>query len=174
MSTTPAQHLMDISQRKEQYSIAYVRAVAATAGYATYKSEVDDDSIDLVLAARGGNGTFRSPRLEMQLKCTSRDVLDDNEIKYPLKVKNYDDLRPDNVLVPRILVVVIVPDSLDGWLVHSEESLDMHHCGYWMSLRGYGETENTGTRTVALPRDQQFTVVQVRQIMSRIEAGGLP
>lgn len=174
MSTTSEEHLMEMSQRMEQFSVAYVRAVAATAGYSTYIPEPDDDSVDLGLAARGGGGTTRSPRLEMQLKCTYCGVLDDAEIKYPLKIKNYEDLRPDNVLVPRILVVVIVPEALDGWLAHSEDSLSLHNCGYWMSLRGLGETVNTHSKTVALPRAQQYTVKQVQQIMSRIAGGGLP
>jgi len=30
--------------------------------------------------------------VELQLKSTSRDVLDDNQLRYPLKIKNYNDL----------------------------------------------------------------------------------
>ena len=52
-----------------------MQAVTAAAGYNVYKPEVDDDSVDLGIAARGGKGTFRSPKLELQLKCTSIDVL---------------------------------------------------------------------------------------------------
>ncbi len=58
-----------LNQMKEQFSHAYVKAVAAVAGFAWYKPSVDDDSIDLGLAQRGGGGTTRSPRLEIQLKC---------------------------------------------------------------------------------------------------------
>ena len=39
--------IMDINQRKEQFSRAYVLAVASAAGYAWYQPSVDDDSIDL-------------------------------------------------------------------------------------------------------------------------------
>lgn len=49
---------MEISQRKEQFSRAYVLAVAAAAGYAWYQPSVDDDSIDLGLA---GLCTFIRP-----------------------------------------------------------------------------------------------------------------
>ena len=39
--------MMDLNQCKEQFSIAYVRAVASAAGYGVQKPDVDDDSIDL-------------------------------------------------------------------------------------------------------------------------------
>jgi hypothetical protein len=44
---------MHINQRKEQFSRAYIHAVASVAGYALYEPYADDDSIDCGLAARG-------------------------------------------------------------------------------------------------------------------------
>jgi len=41
---------VDLNQRKEQFSNAYVRAVASVAGFTLAKPEVDDDSIDLMNA----------------------------------------------------------------------------------------------------------------------------
>ena len=165
---------MDQNLQKEQFSNAYVRAVAATAGYALYKPEVDDDSVDWGIAATAGKGTTRSPKIELQLKCTSRDLLDDGNLRYPLKVKNYNELRPENYQVPRILVVVRVPSQVVEWLRHSEESLAMYHCGYWVSIRGCDETSNTDAVTVAIPRKQQFTVENLRDIMVRVGEGGVP
>ena len=97
---------MEINQQKEQFSDTYVRAVASVAGYSLYKTNVDDDGGDLGIAARGGTGPLLSPRLELQLKCTSRDLINSSWVRYPLNLKNYNDLRI-NVLVPRILVVVL-------------------------------------------------------------------
>ena len=37
--------MMDISQRKEQFSIAYVRAIASVAGFSVSTPGVDDDSV---------------------------------------------------------------------------------------------------------------------------------
>jgi hypothetical protein len=106
---------MDINQQKEQFSLAYIKAVSSVAGFSLHKPSVDDDSVDIVLAQTGGNGTIRSPRIDAQLKCTSKDVIRENYIKFTLSLKNYNDLRPENVLVPRILVVVIVPSEIDNW-----------------------------------------------------------
>src|SRR5581483_7510794 len=66
---------MDLSQKKQEFSNAYVKAVAAVCGYATHQPSVDDDSVDLGIAARGGGGTVRSPKLDLQLKCTARHLV---------------------------------------------------------------------------------------------------
>ena len=165
---------MDENQQKEQFSNAYLRAVAATAGYNVYKPEVDDDSVDWGIGARGGGGTVRSPKVELQLKCTSGAVLKEGHISFPLKLKNYDDLRHADYQVPRILVVVWVPKNVSDWLLQSEESLALHHCGYWVSLRGRGEAGNTENVTVHLSRTNMFSVDELKGMMHRIAKGGLP
>ena len=162
---------MHINQRKEQFSRAYVHAVASVAGYALYEPYVDDDSIDCGIAARGDAGTFFSPRVELQLKSSSRDIVKKGRIIYPLGIKNYNDLRVENVLVPRILVVVIVPKDIDYWLIQTEEEMCFKHCGYWHSLCGMGEAKSTRTINVSLLRDRQFTVDALRGIMGRIGRG---
>ncbi|MEO5365718.1 MAG: hypothetical protein H7831_05085 [Magnetococcus sp. WYHC-3] len=52
---------MDSNVQKEHFSEAYVRAVAAVAGYSVSRPGVDDDSVDLTISAPGGNGTLRAP-----------------------------------------------------------------------------------------------------------------
>lgn len=47
---------MELNQQKELFSEAYVRAVAAVGGFSVSQPEVDDDSIDLKIVARGGEG----------------------------------------------------------------------------------------------------------------------
>ena len=165
---------MDENQQKEQFSNAYIRAIAATAGYNVYKPEVDDDSVDWGIGARGGSGTIRSPKVELQLKCTSREILKDEHLAFPLKLKNYNELRYDDYQIPRILVVVIVPDDVSNWLTQTEQSLALRHCAYWSSLRGEGETTNFESVTVHLPRSQMFSVGGLSQIMKRIANGELP
>ncbi len=165
---------MDLNQRKEQFSNAYIRAVAAVAGYTIYKPEVDDDSIDCGLAGRGGCGTRRSPRLEMQLKCSAMDILYEECIKFKLPVKNFNELCPDNFIVPRILVIVLVPARIDDWLLHSETTLALSHCGYWVSLRGQAPTCNDESITVNIPRTQRFSVTALEGLMERIRHGDHP
>jgi hypothetical protein len=86
---------MHINQRKEQFSRAYIHAVASVAGYALYEPYVDDDSIDCGLAARGAAGNFYSPRVELQLKSSSRNIVKKDRIVFPLGIKTYNDLRAE-------------------------------------------------------------------------------
>ncbi len=167
---------MHITQQQEQFSRAYIHAIASVAGFTIYTPQVDDDSIDLGIAQKGGRGTIRSPRLEMQLKCTYSHKLDSSlpHFNYPLKRKNYEDLRIPNVMIPRILVVVRVPEDITDWLCHhSEQRQSLRYGGYWLSLRGMAH-KNQSTITVSLPRSQQFTVDALQGIMQRISQGGLP
>lgn len=111
------------------------------------------------------------PQLYAQLKCTSRSVLDDNYLKYPLRIKNYDELRTRHQYPPLILIVVLVPDNVDDWLNQSEAELCLKHCGYWMSLAGEAPTENQANITVSIPRKNQFTVDGLNRIMQTIAMG---
>jgi hypothetical protein len=164
---------MHITQRQEQFSLAYVRAVASVAGFATSKPDVDDDSVDLSISARGAFQTVRAPHLDTQVKGPFNFNSTDQTVSYVIKAKNYNDLRDETLMVPRILVVVCLPETLSDWLAHEEAGLTMRRCGYWVSLRG-NPPINTERVTVHLPRAQQFTVDNLTGIMNRIGAGDLP
>lgn len=143
---------MDDNTRKEQFSKAYVRAVAVMGDADVLQPEVDRDSIDLILKRVGGKGE----QVDLQLKCTADPIPASGDLSFVLKLKNYNDLRCECV-VPRFLVVVHVPSVTDDWLESSEESLIMHRCGWLLDLRGYAATGNTSNVTVTLPRADRFT-----------------
>lgn len=169
--------IMHAAYQKEQFSLAYVHAVTTVAGYTLEHVQVDIDSVDAIICSTDRTGNVHSPRCEVQVKCTHVNIATETELPFQLKMKNYDDLRDPNVLVPTILVVVFTPRDLDGWLEHSEEQLVLRRCGYWVSLRGLPEVISSARNprpTVKLPRRQRFNVEQVRGVMGRIAAGGLP
>jgi hypothetical protein len=162
------------NDQKEEFSRAYIQAIAAVAGYTTSRPSIDDDSVDLTIASRGGSGTIRSPKLDIQAKCTAKQKPSEPEFSFPLELKNYNDLRPANVMVPRILVVVLVPDDLNDWTNHCEDELTLRRCGYWYSLRGMGDTQNETSVTLKVPRTNSFSVVGLQAIMSRVATQGYP
>lgn len=164
---------MTIDQQKEQLSIAYVHAVASAAGCSIKEVKVDDDSVDVTVVSRIQGKKLHSPELNIQLKATSQDVLEDLELTYPLKLKNYDDLRK-KTLVPRILVVMIVPEQPDHWLKQAELKTHLYRCCYWTSLWGKGPTANTTNVSVKLPRKNILTPAALSSIMSTIADGGRP
>ncbi|MGH9967099.1 MAG: DUF4365 domain-containing protein [Pyrinomonadaceae bacterium] len=165
--------MMDINQRKEQFSKAFIHGIATIAGYTIQRPDVDDDSIDLVIAARGGGSTLRRPRIELQLKCTHVDDGDTENLGYDLKIKNYDDLRVDTI-VPRILVVVLVPEDVNSWLRLTPDEMCLRRCAYWHSLFGFPETSNTDTVRVHLARTASFSPESLRRMMERVNLGEQP
>ena len=160
---------MDLSKRKEEFSYAYVHAIASVAGYGTTRPVVDDDSIDIQFLSSSKNCYTRSPRLEAQLKATAQNLLRGDHIYYPLEIKNYNDLRDSNVLVPRLLIcILLLEDSPSSWLNHSEEMMSLMKCGYWMSLKGYPPRENNHTVTVQIPKNQIFNVLALNDLMENV------
>lgn len=93
----------------EEFSRAYVLAVAAAAGFAFQLRSQDQDSIDLTLLADSG----RRPSLDIQLKSTGTKLPAGATFPFELSRKNYDDLRAVTI-TPRILVVVALPRAVSG------------------------------------------------------------
>ncbi len=161
---------MDINSRKEYFSYAYVRAVAAVAGYSVEEKSrpMDNAGIDLTIESPGEIGLSLLPKVEAQVKCTaSTNIIKANTINFPLPKKNYDTLRRES-LVPLILIVVLVPDKLTEWMTISEEEFVMRKCGYWASLKGEPSTKNKETVTVKLSRKNLFTPDNLSKIMEKI------
>jgi hypothetical protein len=69
--------------------------------------------------------------------------------------------------MPRILVVVHIPESEEEWLRQTEDELVLRRCGYWATLLGMPETTNTSRATVRLPRGNVFDVPGLRGLMGR-------
>ena len=154
--------------RKERLSLAYIQAVAARAGFLVVEPKVDLDSVDGMLRSTTG----KRPQIDFQAKCSSQDLLKADHVAFPLKLKNYEDLRADRTN-PLILIVVLLPEDEAGWLSQSEDELVKRRCGYWLSLQGQPAVSNASQVTVKLPRIQLFDVQQLSGLMSRAETGPL-
>jgi len=166
---------LHITQQKEQFSLAFIRAVTSVAGYNIYRQDVDDDSIDIgVCGTRRDGRSRKAPHLDIQAKCTETDTATGEFCTYDLKLKNYDDLRATEIHIPAILVIVCVPKDVSQWLVDTSEQTVLRRCAYWLSLRGHSRSENATAQRVYLPRSQRFTVDALRETMSRVGDGGLP
>jgi hypothetical protein len=150
--------------------VAYVHAVAAHAGYTCQVEIVDDDSVDVVIGATGyvhHQTVLRSPRLGIQLKATSALRPGAKYLTFPLKLKNYQDLRMRNH-IPRILLVLVLPEDPREWIEITEECMISRGCAYWISLLGKPERSNASSVSVRLPRSQRFDVEQLQGLMQRV------
>jgi hypothetical protein len=170
---------MDFSAQ-EEFSYAYIHAVAAGAGYSFQSAtrQLDLAGIDATIHAVGKNGTFKARPcpLYLQVKSSYRNLLQSDHVCYDLAVTDYNALIDDEFQTnPFILIVVLVPKERNEWLAHSEKELCLKHCAYWLSLRGNEpKTGSAKTVRVKIPRSQQLTVNSLQGIMLRISQGGAP
>lgn len=156
---------MDPSRQKEEFQYAYVAALAAHAGLNRGDFRVDNDSVDVTFQGRGFVAPYRNPQIQLQLKCTSRGLISGGVIKYPLPKKNYDDLRGDDVVVPRYLAILVVPDQVAEWVLHHEDCVALHNLCFWVSLRDAPASSNTTNVTVDVPMSQRLTTNVLRDMI---------
>jgi hypothetical protein len=167
---------MYIAQQQEQFSNAYLGIVAAVAGCKLATSVVDDDSVDFTIQGTGFTGMYSRPQLDVQLKCKMKDAsIGPRGFSYPLKIKNYNDLIITDILIPRILVVVVVPNNTTGWLGQSDNETLLKYCSYWVSIRGKSRVAaSQKTVSVHLPQANRLTVSGLSNLLQIVASGGTP
>ncbi len=107
--------------------------------------------------------------LDIQLKSTTTAVVGDDVVKWYLKTKDYDKLRPVRSTTPRILVLFVLEETEEQRLRQTEEALCLRHCCYWVSLAGRGAVGNPSRTLIELPRKNVFSVDGLREIMRRVK-----
>ncbi|HLK58631.1 MAG TPA: DUF4365 domain-containing protein [Chthonomonadaceae bacterium] len=159
------------NDRKEQLSYAYVHAVASHAGFGCDRPGIDRDSVDVTVSARGqlvATSILWSPKLDLQLKATACSAITGDQFSFALPMKNYNDLRVDNTHIPRLLVILTLPEDDADWLNHSEEQLALKRCAYWCNLQGSPASDNENTQTVHIARCNVFSPEVLREMLIRV------
>lgn len=168
------QFKLPISTRQEEFSLAFLHAITASAGYSFEYTRVDMDAIDVNIMQRiDGEQIPHFEMLRVQIKCTYSHRPNNGFISYPLKVDAYNKLR-QRCTNPRILMVVYVPESIDSWIQINTDCLTLYHSAYWLSLLNYPVTNNQETVTVKVPTSQKLTSVELSRIMTNLARGTLP
>ena len=155
--------------RQEALCRAYAQAVAAQAGLLCVKTE-PDYGIDLSLRlveVRGNRRRDAGIQIDLQLKSTTRAAVTATDVRYHLEAKAYKDLRDENCLCPRLLVVLIMPAEEARWLSQTPEELTLRHCAYWISLKGRPPTTAASTIPISIPLANVFSVDEVTRLMQR-------
>lgn len=163
---------MDPGAQKQEFSFAYVHAIATAAGFVVQRHHTDVDSVDVTFCApKGSSGLRCRPRLDAQLKCTELGGNLAKDFTYPLKLKNYNDLRDRGTHTPSILLVVAVPATVASWLSERPLEMALNHCAYWVDLRGRPSPTQAKTVGVKVPIAQRFSVATLASFMAQIEQG---
>jgi hypothetical protein len=141
--------------QQEEFSYAFISTIVTASGYSMSppSRSLDNAGIDITVTVPGLIGKSLSPRFDAQVKCTTNySFIKKAQIHYPLSVHNYDRLIHPDSIVPQLLIVVFVPESLSSWVESTEEHTILQKAAYWISLKGKSPTKNTGNITVHIPR----------------------
>lgn len=162
---------MNIEIQKEEFSYAYINSIVSAAGLSQViqTRSLDMKSVDITIQST--DKPF--PKLDVQVKCTSSsDIIDinKNSISYDLPVNNYNQLIDKERLTPLIFILVLVPENVNDWVVIDKEKLEtlVKKCAYWISLKGYTETDNSKTIRIKIPLTNLLTPDSLNLIMDKI------
>ena len=137
---------------KQELSKAYLKAVTSRSGYDLTFTDPD---------YRGIDGTIENPtlrgvnRVDFQLKSTTVYSCTRTDIEYDLRVEDHNRLTSE-VEIPRVLVLFIMPDTDQDWLIQSTDELCLRKCAYWVSLMGRNFSNNQSTVRVSVPKNNIF------------------
>ena len=134
--------------RQGRFGEDYIRVLATAAGLTVSDYNPDVDGVDLQIALPGDVGSVRSPRIDVQVKTTSRLQPVDGVFAFGgLDGRQFNKLAGPGFTVPRYLFLVVVPHDASRYTDLSHEGLLLRHIGYWMSLRSR-ETVPAGRASV--------------------------
>lgn len=131
------------SWQKEQFSLAYVHAVATRAGCTIASWKVDKDGVDVTLR-QGGR------MVDLQMKCTCAPRVTRSGYSFPLDTKTYDKLRDTERSAPGYLGLVIAPENIDDWIDHRPEEILMACHGYWAKIQDREDPAAGDTKSITL------------------------
>lgn len=158
---------------EEDLSISYLRAVAAQAQvvFDLKHRDVNSKDAELSKTIETKDGPFPAD-LHVQLKSTYSSYVDlGAEISYPLKIKNYNDLRRKTT-TPIILCLLILPQDKTAWVTQTPDELILRHCMYWISLKGYPDTQNEDTISIKIPKTNILNKESLCNILNQIANNG--
>lgn len=157
---------------KEQYSIAFVHALATRARCKIDGVQVDDEQVDLTIRQKASHLSYDRVGVDVQLKCTSQDVVRPDGLHFNISRKQYDGLRSRGIF-KKILVALAVDVEFDNWMQLTLDDLLMRGSAYWVLMDGMPPIATEST-TLILPSKNRFNVDQLLEMLQRIGSGGTP
>jgi Domain of unknown function (DUF4365) len=164
---------MDDNTKKEEFSYGYIKMLAAVSGFVVSEASraLDNAGIDIIIKAPGQIKGVLSPSIDAQVKCTSRDIIKDNLVKFALPVNNYRRLIARSS-VPQILIVVVVAKETREWLNIIEKQTLVRCCAYWISLKERKDIANKNNITIEIPETNllkpEVLIKQIEQEAERL------
>ncbi len=169
---------MQTSHIQEWLSKAYIRAIAAHAGYNIQGFEQDyatDGTFRQVRKLEGDYVVF-GPGLDFQAKSCINCIWDDKNglLKYDMKVPAYNKLvkRNNEDSTPCILILCCLAKDKVNWVKQTEDELLLKRCCYWYYAKGNkSKNKDDSSQRIEIPRSQLFTPDSLSRLMELIKIG---
>lgn len=144
----------------EQFQLAITKAIASSCHFMhTDGTKPDRHSIDLTLSTSYFNedlGYTVEGRVDLQLKTAINPIVTNNIIKYPLKIKNYNELIGKR-RIPKYLFVMIIPNDKKKWMHEFNNGIFFPYKYYWINLKSFPPSNNKTKVTINIPIHQELT-----------------
>ncbi|MEU1193950.1 DUF4365 domain-containing protein [Streptomyces sp. NPDC005859] len=165
---------LPINAMKEQFSLGFVRMVAAAAGCSVKDHATDYDGVDITVASSAQYDRFYAPQFELQVKCTNRpDLVREAHVNWSMEAGPFQKLTNPTRYLPAYLGVLVIPVGAGPWLEQDETQLLSRSRMYWQAANQLGTlADGAGSITVRLPRQNTFDVPQLKSIMELLGNGG--
>ncbi|SDP61763.1 protein of unknown function [Pedococcus dokdonensis] len=158
----------------EEFQGSYLRAIAAASGCLVARFDIDD-GVDAQFNHKSSQHTAQpdlTARLEIQLKATHAPP-SVASISAKMRQDRFQYYRTASPLMPKIVVIMHLPQDQADWVIASEDFLRIHHCSYWVNLAGLPDSSAVEP-SVKAPRANVFDDEALCSIMQRIGQGGQP
>lgn len=146
---------MTDDQRKEQISLAYLRAVAVAAGAQVVgPREIDDGCIDLSLEWADSDAGIPNIMIDLQLKATSQPREDEaGYIKHQITRRTWTKLTGARQK-PHLFAVVALPADMHQSIIWRPDAVQIHRCAWWLELDAthHPFPADQGSMTLRLPQ----------------------
>jgi hypothetical protein len=162
--------------RQEALCRAFIHAIAARAGMSVSLPNADF-GIDMTLSdIINLNGHFleSGTKIDVQAKSVVQREGVIDSVRYDLDIRAYNALRLTSVAVPRILVVLVLPQDERDWSSQSEDELVLRRCAYWLSLKARPPVANRRSIRVTIPRRNVFSAAGLHGMIDRLKRGEEP
>ncbi|WP_424214678.1 DUF4365 domain-containing protein [Streptomyces sp. BI20] len=159
----------------ETLQVGYLHAVVAAAG-CSLSQPFPDNGIDWHVSHGAPEHAIDDEvTVKVQLKATYQVAPEPagTSFGFTLDNEHLTKLARTPVVVPRILVVMVVPRIRADWLAAEPGALALRHCCYWTNLAGHPVTGRRRT-TVRVPTARIFDDRALCEIMTRVGSGGTP
>jgi hypothetical protein len=137
-TTTGEVASMELNRNQHQglFGESYIQVLASAAGLTVARKNLDVDGVDFTIGYVGDLGSMRHPEIQVQVKTWAHRsaVWRDGGWKYRLRAKHFNELAGRRFMLPRFLVLVVVPDEWTDYAVVREGVTELSHCAYWRSV----------------------------------------